>query len=555
MELIKFILLYTFLLVSLIGYGLLFSEKFTRYNKFSYNHLSLGYIGIFGIFFLIFISYLTNLFVPHNNLHNVLVIIVGIILFSYFYIKSKKKFVNKYFLFAYIISFFSIFYFKSHDDFSYYHLSFIENLTENKIEFGINKFDIAFNHVSSLFYFHSLFKTFLTDSFFYQIGQLSIVIFVNTILFEKIFLNKKNSFLNISFFLNIFFLIFVNIFFYRLAEHGTDRSAQILFFLTIALSLVVLEKKILEKNIFELLIIIFTLIVTLKSFYILYSILLIFLYLKFFKIYELKKMINAFPIIYLCLLVFLLMLVHNVASSGCLVYPVAITCPESFFWGYGKKNVLEAMEWYEVWSKAGASPIYRVENFSEYINNFNWISNWTKNYFFNKMSDYLFGVIFAIAVVIIFFKFKNFSLKNSKKYISIYLILLILLIEWFANHPSLRYGGYVLIYLILILPFSALLENQKYKFKNKINSIKIIFCLVIIIFASRNINRLIDEFNIYNYNFLKNPYYNVKENYFTMQIRKKNSFYDLSKCENKNSKENILCKKKISYNFYYKIQN
>ena len=97
-------------------------------------------------------------------------------------------------------------------------------------------FDIAFNHVSSLFYFHSLFKTLFTGDYFYQIGQLSIVIFVNTILLENIFKKKNSKPLNTSFFLIIIFINLINIFFYRLAEHGTDRSAQILFFLAFIFS-------------------------------------------------------------------------------------------------------------------------------------------------------------------------------------------------------------------------------------------------------------------------------------------------------------------------------
>ena len=107
--------------------------------------------------------------------------------FLFFFFLNKKIHLSKYFIFSYLISFFALFYFKSHDDFSYYHLSLIDNLTENKIEFGISQFDIAFNHVSSLFYFHSLFKTFFTDNYFYQLGQITILIFVNTILFESIF--------------------------------------------------------------------------------------------------------------------------------------------------------------------------------------------------------------------------------------------------------------------------------------------------------------------------------------------------------------------------------
>ena len=52
-----------------------------------------------------------------------------------------------------IISLFAIFYFKNHDDFPYYHLSFMHNITLNKVEFGLGNFDLAYNHVSSLFFF------------------------------------------------------------------------------------------------------------------------------------------------------------------------------------------------------------------------------------------------------------------------------------------------------------------------------------------------------------------------------------------------------------------
>ena len=200
MNLINFITIYSILTISILGYGFLFSKVFSKYNNFQHNSISIGYIGIFGIFFSIIISYLTNLIFPHNNIHNLIYIFVGLIFFFVFNKKKLKKLKIKYFLFSYSLSFFAIFYFKSHDDFSYYHLSLINNIVENKIEFGISHFDIAFNHVSSLFYFHSLFKTIFTGDYFYQIGQLSIVIFVNTILLENVFNKNLNKYLNITFF-------------------------------------------------------------------------------------------------------------------------------------------------------------------------------------------------------------------------------------------------------------------------------------------------------------------------------------------------------------------
>ena len=371
-------------------------------------------MGLFGIFLSIIISYLTNLFFPHNNLHNLFFIFIEYFFFFIFKIKLKSNLFPKYFIFSYLISFFAIFYFKSHDDFSYYHLSLINNITENKIEFGLSHFDIAFNHVSSLFYFHSLFKTLFTGDYYYQIGQLSIVIFVNTILLENIFKKNSSKSLDISFFLSIFLLILINIFFYRLAEHGTDRSAQILFFFAFILVINLINKNKIEKKIFELLIIIFSLIISIKSFYILYSVLFFIIYFKFFKITETFKIFSVFPVTYFSLLIISLMIISNIAASGCLLYPISFTCFESFFWGYGKDQVVGAMQWYEIWSKAGATPNYRVDNFDEYLRNFNWVSNWVDKYFFNKFSDFFLGVIFSIFILYLCFFPKNINLKILK---------------------------------------------------------------------------------------------------------------------------------------------
>ena len=555
MEFLKFITIYTLLTVSIIGYGLIFSKKFTSFNNFQYENISIGYVGLFGIFLSIIISYLTNLFFPHNNLHNLFFIFIGIFFFFLLQNKVKKKFISKYFIFSYLISFLAIFYFKSHDDFSYYHLSLINNITENKIEFGLSHFDIAFNHVSSLFYFHSLFKTLFTGDYYYQIGQLSIVIFVNTILLENIFKKNSSKPLDISFFLSIFLLILINIFFYRLAEHGTDRSAQILFFLAFVLVINLINKNKIEKKIFELLIIIFSLIISIKSFYILYSVLFFIIYFKFFKITETFKIFSVFPVTYLSLLIISSMIISNVAASGCLLYPISFTCFESFFWGYGKDQVVGAMQWYEIWSKSGATPNYRVDNFDEYLRNFNWVSNWVDKYFFNKFSDFLLGVIFSIFILYLCFFSKNINFKNFKKYLIIYFILILLLIEWFWNHPALRYGGFVLVFLIMTFPFAILFKNQKFTFKKKLFQIKLILLIIFIVFSFRNVNRLINEYNIYNYNLLKNPNYSIDRDYYTMQNAKKKLFKDLSKCEENNSLGKIRCKKIFNYNFYYKSKN
>jgi len=130
-----------------------------------------------------------------------------------------------------------------------------------------------------------------------------------------------------------------------------------------------------------------------------------------------------------------------------------------------------------------------------------------------------------------------------------------LFLEWFFNHPSLRYGGYVLIFLLLTIPISVLLENQDFKFKEKFNSIKIIFLIGIIIFAGRNINRLNNEYKIYNYTFYKNPYYRIQDKFFYMQNKKNKFFKKPDYCESINFDSKLNCKKKNGYNFYYFIKN
>ena len=97
-----------------------------------------------------------------------------------------------------------------------------------------------------------------------------------------------------------------------------------------------------------------------------------------------------------------------------------------------------------------------------------------------------------------------------------------------------------------------MMSNLKYKLKNYTKSIKIIFSIVIIVSASRNLDRLVDENRIYGFNPIKSPFYNIEDSFFTMRKNKKIFFYDTSICEEENSIKDLKCKKLIGYNFYYK---
>ena len=109
----------------------------------------------------------------------------------------------------------------------------------------------------------------------YSMTAILIMGFVNLILLKNIFFNfiKKN--INFIFYFFLLLFIIINIFFYRIQEHGTDKSAQILalvFFIEMFL-LIKLDKEF-EKHLDKIFILL-GLIISLKSFFMLYLIFLI----------------------------------------------------------------------------------------------------------------------------------------------------------------------------------------------------------------------------------------------------------------------------------------
>ena len=92
--------------------------------------------------------------------------------------------------------------------------------------------------------------------------------FSNIILISNIKNHLEKEENNQFFFLNFLTFIFINIFFYRIAEHGTDRSAQILIFLFIIYLLSLRGNYKDFGNILPKLIILLGIIISMKSFYV-----------------------------------------------------------------------------------------------------------------------------------------------------------------------------------------------------------------------------------------------------------------------------------------------
>ena len=540
------LILFTFYLLiflSVTGYGVFFGKFF---NKDS-TSINLGYSGIIGIFFLVTYSYLSHLFIAHGYFHNLVIIILGFVLF----ILNFRSFLkNKYFyilILIFMILFISLILYKTHDDFPYYHFPYTWYLTQKPALIGVGQFNHGFRTPSSIFYLNSLFYLPIVQYFTFQIGAVLIMGFANLILITKIILRIKEKKTDDILYLSLLSFIFINVFFYRIQEHGTDRSAQILIFiLFIELLLFINFTKEHESYIPNILIIL-ALIISLKTFYILYLIIffpIIFILYKENKFYLFFKTLKN-KSFYLFLLLILMILIVNFFNTGCFIYPVASTCIDSVEWSIGSESVAKMNNWYEQWSKAGAGPNFRVENPELYIQNFNWTSNWIKLYFFNKVSDFILGLLLIMIILFSVFYSKKIRVVKSNNYkFLIYTFIILLFCEWFYNHPALRYGGYSIIALLVFFPFSSILEKYVISSKKIKTRFFTLMIIITLIFVSRNFIRITNEIEQYNYRPFVDSYYRIDSDHFRIE-KKFNKIYNNSELCAANKKE---CNKESSFN-------
>ena len=435
-----------------------------------------------------------------------------------------------------LILFISLLIYKTHDDFHYYHFPYSYYLTQYSALIGIGQFNHGFRTPSSIFYLNSLLFLPVIKYFTFYISAVLFLVFSNLILLSKIIERFKSKEVDYISYLCLLFFIFINIFFYRIQEHGTDRSAQILILILLIylISFINFEKNY-ENNIFKIFVIL-GLIISLKAFYLLYlSLSIPIVYIlhkekKLFLIYQtLKK-----PFFWIFLLMLGNVIFVYFINTGCLVYPAKFTCFDNLSWSFNLSELDRMSLHYENWSKAGKTPNFSVENPFEHVKYFNWVPNWIEIYFFTKVSDFIFGLLFVMLLLtfIFFKKKKKILIKNEYNYL-ITITFLIFLIEWFYNHPALRYGGYCLITVLFFLPFSSHLEKYDNSLQEKKYKFIILICLVFIVFIGRNISRINDEIEKYSYMPLKETYYKVDKMHFRIDYRFKELIKNFSNCNNK----------------------
>ena len=305
----------------------------------------------------------------------------------------------------------------------------------------------------------------------------------------------------------IFYLLvfaYINVKFYRIGEYGTDIGAQLIVFVLIPLSLLAIRKKIskfeFESNI-QLLILLICYVVTVKAYFVVYSLFLFLFLILFYKKNYLIKLFFLSRTTIIAAFTFVLFSLVNLSYTGCIVYPLKETCfSQKIPWSLSQKDVQKMKIWFEQWSKGGASPHHRVENPEKYIKGFNWLKGWTNVYFFNKGLENLLSILFlSVLFIIIFYRNKKKFPENFDKNIyKILFVILILFSEWFYKHPTFRYGGYSLLASLVFLPTSLFLTNSPINKKTKRKIVATLVITSLLIFNVRNIKRIDKEIKVYN---------------------------------------------------------
>ena len=528
MQILIFFLFYFLILLSILGYGNIFS-------KFLKRPLSFSELGFYGLIFLILISYISNFFVAHDYVHNTVSLFIGIISFLFFIL--KKNFEKKFFILTLVIFtilFIGILIHKNHDDFFYYHFPYTISLIEQKKIIGLGHLEHGFRTPSSIFYLNSLFYLPFIKLSLINIGAIYYLGFSNIFFLEKIFFYLKKKKTNFILFLSLASLLVVNTAFYRIAEHGTDRSALILIFVLVLIYFQSLEySKILDRKklliSFENMIVLLLLIISLKSFYLIYVTILFVWLFQFRSILFKQNLIidllrNKFS--YLLIFGVFIFVLTVFLNTSCLVYPASFTCFSSTEWSIPIEQVQAMKDWYSLWSKAGANPNFRTPDPELYLSNLNWLMNWIETYFFTKMSDYL--AIVILISLIFYFSLKNKKKTNITNIIKFnkvfYSFIIILFLEWFLNHPSLRYGGYTVVALLVFIPLCFHLSNYSIYSENLKKIVILLIIVPFLVFVVKNIKRINSEIDKYNYKPFQNPHYHIVDNAYSFNKRLK--YYD-----------------------------
>lgn len=525
-------------------------------------------IIIYGYISLGLLSVILNFFIPLSKFYNSTISLIAIIYFLNLFYKSKdKKIILTIF---FIISFFSFLTITldqvNRPDAGLYHLPFTKILNENKIIFGLANVHFRFGHTSILQYLNAFNYNYLSGIKGILIPQIVVVVTIFYYFFEQLKIKlKKKIFNHLTIFL-FFSFIFLIINYNRYSSFGNDALANIFYIFILYEFLKNLKNKENKLNIFFYLTLLSIFCFFLKPFMIIILIIpLIWIIINKIKI--LNIIINKkFYLITFFLLSFL---IKNIIISGCIIYPVKITCFDKLEW-YDKNTIQREELSGEAWAKDWVNFV-NSKNLSQkqYVKNFRWLKTWSKNHFQVIIKKILpFVLLTLILVFLIKINSKkendrpgNYIIFKSLKYMIIFTFFSCLF--WFLKFPVYRFGsGMIGGFIIILVTFFFTKFKTDISANSKILNNLPIFLIILISF--KNLHRIYDNYEQKYFQFPWPKIYSFtisNEKQIFSEIKKDNKFlfylsnnglcmYGPSPCSYYQN-ENINLKTINQYKIYY----
>ena len=486
-----YIFLFTFFSLSIFGYGYYF-KKILIDDK----EESIGEYGLFGFIFLYIISVIIHFFLSLNLYLTLTILFFGFVLS----IISLKKIELIHYPKKILIPFILLFLIlgasnNPHDDAYLYQLPYLSYVQNEKLVFGlvnINEFTAysnSFYDIMGLFKFPSI-----NNQSVYLIPTIFFMFFC-LFLIEKFNQNSKVLKLFIYSILILSLLKFT-----RSKEFGTDIPVIALIFLIQFYVLKFFENK--DYNLINKIIIFLTFSFFLKAYSILAALYLIVFYKNIKEFFQSNhRYLNSF------ILVFIIIAISsfkNIAHSGCVSYPIKITCFDKNIvsWSNGHEIVDLRNKGLVAGSKGIKAYIRSSERSENIISAEEYLKKFKYSYHLNVIKDPDFErllVVISIFIIFIFislinkFRKKNPEIENSNLLkINLFqlIIFIVPMILWWILIPISKYGGYayLLFGIFSFCIYFNLIKSISFK------QLNVIMVICIIYFLGKSIDRISSEY-------------------------------------------------------------
>ena len=523
----------------------------------NYNHSSkFEEDGLYGFVLVGFVSLLLNFLIPLNIFNNsIFFILIGSIgLYLGFFNQEKKLIFKKSFLISLIAYVLIIYSSVNRPDAWLYHLPFSSILNEHKIILGVANIHERFAHISIFQYISSFFQNYI----FLLNGILIPISLVASFFFVYIFKEFNENFFSkmktIYSFLCFLILIISLYAFNRYSEYGNDAQSHLYyFFFTIILFKYLLIKK--SADVLKELFILSVFIFLMKPTFIFVVFIPLFLFFNFTKK---EKVIKSFSLFFICIF-FILWIGKNFLNTGCLIYPLNLTCYDKVPWKVTNldQNIIVNEAWSKGWPDQNKQKFLKK---TEYIKNLNWVETWSNNHLLFVMKKILPVLIFLI-INFLFFYFTKSLKKNiyEKNLLFLLFFSFCFLFLWFFKFPVYRLGiSQIYLFLILISYFVFIKNLNPTRLFSLYKYIKSIIFFVVIVVLLKNSIRIFDNDNN---KLMPNIYYgmnnenriqkiNNKKNIFTHYTTKDNDLCGYSKSPCTHIDRNFLVTEYLGYKIY-----